>query len=65
MKVLEKLHQIKAPHFTAGLVTRDGKVVDAAPILQWTMGKPEIGVLSYSRRKRWTMEMISSRYVRV
>jgi|MudIll2142460700_1097286.scaffolds.fasta_scaffold00083_8 hypothetical protein len=65
MKVLEKLHQIKAPHFTAGLVTREGKVVDAAPILQWTLGKPEIGVLSYCRRKRWTMEMISATKVQV
>ena len=62
--VLEKLYQVKAPHFTAGLVSRDGKVVDAAPILRWTMGRREYGVMVYCRRKAWNMEMISSRSIR-
>ena len=53
-----RLYQIKAPHFTAGLITRAGVVVDAAPILQWTLGKPYRGVLSYCMRKRWTMELV-------
>lgn len=64
MKVVEKLYQIQAPHFTAGLVTRDGVVTDTAPILRWALGKKEVGVLSYCRRKRWTMEAISKQLTR-
>lgn len=34
-----ELVRVKAPHFTAGLVLRDGKCVLAAPILAWCIGK--------------------------
>ena len=34
-----QLWQIDTGHFCAGLVVRDGKVADAAPILRWTRGR--------------------------
>jgi hypothetical protein len=58
----ERLYRVLAPHFTAGLVTRAGVVIDAAPILRWTLGKPYRGVLSYCCRKHWTLELISVSY---
>lgn len=36
---------------TFGLLVADGKVVDAAPIARWTVGKPERQVADYFRRK--------------
>jgi hypothetical protein len=40
--MIETLAQIKAPHFTAGLVLRDDHVIEAAPII------------GYMARQRWT-----------
>lgn len=33
------LWRVVAPHFVAGLVTDGDRVVEAAPILRWTMGR--------------------------
>lgn len=30
---------ITAPHFCAAIQVRDGHVIDAAPILRWTIGR--------------------------
>jgi hypothetical protein len=30
---------VDAPHFYAGIVLQDGVVVEAVPILKWTVGK--------------------------
>lgn len=49
------LIQITAPHFCAGLLIEAGKVVLAAPILRWMMGKPEDYVRFYCRRKGWAV----------
>lgn len=42
---------VSLPHATFAVVTRDGRVVDAAPIARWTIGKPERQVADYFRRK--------------
>ncbi|WP_188189654.1 hypothetical protein [Nonomuraea sp. SYSU D8015] len=36
---------------TFAIVVRDGRVVDAAPIARWAVGKPEQRVSDYYRRK--------------
>ncbi len=33
------LYRVVAPHYVAGLVVRNFFVVEAAPILRWTIGK--------------------------
>jgi hypothetical protein len=44
--VIEILAQIRAPKFTAGLVLRNGHVIETAPII------------SYMKRGRWTRERV-------
>ena len=48
------LWRIVAPHFVAGLVVRDGRVVEAAPILGWARGRPWAGVRSYLAGRKWS-----------
>ena len=58
--VIEILAQIKAPHFTAGIVLWDDEVVEAAPIVgymkkgKWTRAV----VRDYVARKGWTISVI-------
>lgn len=42
---------VSLPHATFAVVIRDGRVVDAAPIARWAVGKPERQVADYWRRK--------------
>jgi hypothetical protein len=42
---------VSLPHATYGLAVRDGKVVAAAPIGRWSVGKDEQYVAAYLRRK--------------
>jgi hypothetical protein len=42
---------VSLPHATFGLVVRAGKVIDAAPIARWAVGKDERYVADYYRRK--------------
>jgi hypothetical protein len=56
----ETLAQIKAPHFTAGLLLQDDLVVEAAPIIgymkknSWTRDD----VRNYCRDKGWTISVV-------
>lgn len=42
---------VNAPHYCAGLTVADDKVIEAAPILRWSLGKPWPHVRSYFDRK--------------
>ena len=57
----ESLWRITAPHFCAGLVVRDGKVVRAAPILAWAVGKEWLVVKRYMVRKGWHGNVTTAR----
>lgn len=46
-----RLWRIVAPHYVAGLIVRDGRVVEAAPILGWSMGRKWSEVREYLSRK--------------
>jgi hypothetical protein len=48
-----QLVSVTAPHFCAGIVIDRGKVIEAAPILGWTLGKPYAWLQTYFKRKRW------------
>ena len=66
------LMRVVAPHFVAGVVVRldsppdvplcealyHGRVVEAAPILHWSIGKPYDTLWSYAERKGWLIEVV-------
>ena len=54
------LVRVVAPHFVAGIVARDGVVIDAAPILSWSIGKTQNYLTKYFNKKGWTYESVCS-----
>lgn len=48
------LYQVRAPHFTAGVVTDDrtNTIIIAAPILAWAKGKPMSELAAWIASKR-------------
>lgn len=66
-EVVETLVSIDALHFNAGIVARDGRVIEVAPILYrhikrgWT-GKQ---VADYCRSKGWRWELVSTTVTRI
>lgn len=42
---------VKVPWATFGLIVRDGRVVDAAPIGKWAIGQTEQAVAEYLRHR--------------
>lgn len=47
--------RIEAPHYVAGLVLAHDICVRAAPILKWARGKHKDYLLSYFKRKGYTV----------
>ena len=58
--MIETLAQIKAPHFTAGLVLLDDLVVEAAPIISYMVKNhwTRSDVRDYCRDKGWTISVV-------
>ena len=54
----ESLIQIITPHFVAGLVAREGKVVEAAPIIRYMQGWDGRQVAAYCKKKNWEWRKI-------
>lgn len=40
------------------MVDADDRIVKAAPILAWTIGKPAAYVSSYFKRRGWTFHVV-------
>lgn len=53
------LVRITAPHYCAGLEVEAGRVVRAAPILKWAVGKEWGSVQAYFRGKRYRVEVVA------
>lgn len=52
---MNKLISVTAPHFSAAVIVNEsGIVIEAAPILGWTLGKTEGEVLNYWSRKGYS-----------
>ena len=50
-------YRVNAPHFVAGIiVTPDDLIIQAAPILGWTVGKNFPYVRDYCRSRGWIIE---------
>lgn len=41
---------VSQPHATFGIVTKDGRVIDAPPIARWSIGRDERSVAAYFRQ---------------
>lgn len=50
--------QLEAPHFTAGVLVRDDRVVEAAPILKYMLGWSRGRVEKYCDKKSWESKEI-------
>lgn len=53
------LAQIKAPHFTAGIVLTDDVVTEAAPIVKYMKGWNRSNVRRYCEMKRWKIAIVN------
>ena len=49
----DQLYQVTSPYFCAGLVTKGGQIVMAAPILRWAIGRTIGYMQNYCQRKGW------------
>ena len=49
------LIRIEAPYFVAGVLLRDGRVYEAAPIVKYMKGWTAEQVLQYAKKKGWTI----------
>lgn len=50
--------RITAPHFVAGVVPHNGRVVNAAPILRYMIHWDGKRVAAYCKAKGWTWERV-------
>lgn len=55
---MDVAYQITAPHFTAGIETKGGKVTTAAPIVHYMVGWGYRQVFGYCSRKKWKLERV-------
>ncbi len=54
----ETLVRVVAPHFVAGLVCHGDHCTDAAPILEWAIGKTREDLRTYFANKGWTASIV-------
>ena len=54
----ELLAAIDAPHFYAGIVLCDDRVIEAADIVRYMRGKSRDWVREYCRRKGWKVRVV-------
>ena len=52
------LYQVDAPHYCAGFIVEAGRVVHAAPIIAWAVGKTHGEVERYFRRKGFKVTQV-------
>ena len=55
----ELLAQIRAEKFTVGIVLRNGRVIEAAPIVKYMVGWKRDSVRSYCVLRRWEISVVS------
>ncbi len=56
--ITEVLAQIRAPHFTAGVVLWDDKVIEAAPIIRYMRKWSRDRVRDYCKSKDWKVSVV-------
>lgn len=58
MMITEILASIDAPHFCAGVVLWDDKVIEAAPIVRYMKGWTRARVRAYCGDKKWKVSVV-------
>ena len=56
----EILAAIDAPHFYAGIVLRDDKVIEAAHIVKYMKGWSRARVRAYCAKKQWKISIVQT-----
>lgn len=56
----EQTWQVRTSYMTAGLVTKQGRVIEAAPILKWALYKPIEYVAEWVRGKGGRIEKVNA-----
>lgn len=54
--------QIQAPHFTAGAIIMEGRVLSAAPIIKYMQGWRWNELSWYTNKKGWTVKIVHNEY---
>lgn len=52
------LYQVDANHYVAGLVVDRGRIVQAAPILRWTVGRDMQRVQAYLTKRGYRVDLV-------
>jgi hypothetical protein len=52
------LYRVDVPHFCCGIIVKDEKVVKAAPIMKWAVGKPLTVIQAWVKSKRGTILLV-------
>lgn len=52
------LYQVDANHYVAGLVVDQGRIVQAAPILRWTVGRDMRRVQAYLTKRGYRVDLV-------
>ena len=55
----DQFYVVDVPHAFFGVVVRDGRVVDAAPIGKWLVGRNVQAIADYARRKGGRSALLS------
>lgn len=58
VSIRETIIAIDAPHFYAGIVARNGRVIEAADIIKYMRGWSGRQVGDYCRKKGWKWERV-------
>lgn len=56
--VVYQMIRIDAPHFCAGAIVQNGKIVKSAPIIKWMINKTVAQIMSYCKQKNWSCEYL-------
>ncbi len=57
--MIETLAAIDAPHFLAGIVLADDRVIEAADVVKYMRGWRRAQVRDYCHRKGWQVSVVS------
>lgn len=57
----ERIFQITAPHFVAGFVVLNGKVIETAPIVRYMIGWNGTTFRLYCSKKGWSYQELLPR----
>jgi len=62
METEQELYQATLPHFCCGFLVENQKIVDAAPIMRWAVGKSLAEFVRWARGKGGKVERVLSGY---